>query len=511
LLLTLRLPKEQRSKLTESQLEKLAERAEKPIENLTKEEIKLEPSLRDAVFLRFEERFAQHPWMRLDNVVQPWYKLITSMEKMSRVFESTTKIASFKHLKKLQKEGVIDWSDAQIEYAVRNWAGSPNFLRKGSMAWAYNNILLFGNAAKEEYRSMIEAKRYQNEGIWWLKMFSYAVAPKILYRAGQIGMLGTAAHLYFNLIGSDTLAGYHVIPIGVILDTGEFKFGMKAEEGKGVLKAVYLQLPQDEFAKMIGMTAWHSVIEQWGQVKDDVHTNTWGKMLSTMAYTFDEQTPSMSPWFSLVMNAYRSLGLTFSKDKPKNYYSGRDLYPDYVHQARGMLGFKLRAKAFSKWLFNNSGGLMFYKFENYYNPYDFEPIIHEIEKGLNVPMFGKFVGRFIKVSDRGINEQVWNSIIEGNRDKADWSALADVAIQKYVDGKELTPEEGESLYMDKNWLYRYKNAMIAHFSSDWWNMMDGLDGTEFIDAIQRTMNIYYDYGYEPKILKEQQEGVKIGE
>jgi hypothetical protein len=89
--------------------------------------------------------------------------------------------------------------------------------------------------------------------------------------------------------------------------------------------------------------------------------------------------------------------------------------------------------------------------------------------------------------------------------------LADVAIQKYVDGKELTPEEGESLYMDKNWLYRYKNAMIAHFSSDWWNMMDGLDGTEFIDAIQRTMNIYYDYGYEPKILKEQQEGVKIGE
>ncbi len=215
-------------KLSDAELEALFVKGfkEKRIKDLTRAERDLSPTLRDGIISKFETQMYTESWFNNDaNLLGPYvgpplYKLVTDAEKLSRVFERTTKLAAFRHLNKLRDEGIIDWTDAQIDYAIRNWAGSPNFLRKGGAAALYNNIFLFGNAAKEEWRSVLEAKRYQGM-IWWPKLFAYAVAPQAIYWAGKLGLMGTAAHLYFNLIGNDTLANYYVVPLGIITDAGD--------------------------------------------------------------------------------------------------------------------------------------------------------------------------------------------------------------------------------------------------------------------------------------------------
>ena len=196
---------------------------EKEIQNLTKEERELVPYLRDTIIAKFEAQMSTEKWFGPDSYIQPIYKTVTGAERMSRVFERTTKRAAFQQLNKLRDQGKIDWTDAQIDYAIRNWAGSPNFLRKGGGAALYNNVLLFGNAAKEEWRSILEAREFQHKGVWWMKYFGYAVAPAVINYAAKMGVLGAAAHTYFSLISDDTLANYYVIPLGMINDLGHFE------------------------------------------------------------------------------------------------------------------------------------------------------------------------------------------------------------------------------------------------------------------------------------------------
>ena len=493
----------------------------------TQAEKEIEGQMRDVAIASFEKRFQEVNWLgknkNLKTIggligenswIQPWYKTIVSAEYMARVFERTTKIASKKDMLKRRDEGLLDWSDAQIEYAVKNWAGSPNFLRKGNAAWLYNNLLLFGNVFKEEYRSVIEAKRWHKQykipftdsywhGSWYAKLFTYTVAPKFIYMAAKAGFLGSAAHLYFNLIGNDVLSQNTVIPLGVINEEGEFEIGM---EGKGTMKAVYLQFPLDEFQKLIGTLAWHGMENEWGQVKDDVETNLFQSAIKHGIGVLDDQTPSLSPLIPLAKNAFFALGLT--DQAPIDYWSGQKLYPDYVQQAEGVLGAKLRLKAFSKWAWNNTGGLMFYKFDTKYKVGNYNDLITELEEKLNIPMFGKLVGRFIKVSDQGVKEMVWNKIKESKDKQAYYKVIMDNAINKLMtsDGKmdfsKLNAEERHAMLADTSWINRYSNAIKKTYGTQWLQILTSLSGKELMDAILTMTKIQYDFGYNTKFLKE---------
>ena len=499
----------------------------KKVKNYTVEEKHIEYQMRDAIIQSFEKRFQEVNWLGKDKSakkligligenswIQPWYKTIVSAEYMARVFERTTKIAAKADMLKRRKEGLLDWTDTQIEYAVRNWAGSPNFLRKGTAAWLYNNLLLFGNVFKEENRSVLEAKRWHKQykipftdsywhGSWYGKLFMYTIAPKIMYRAAKIGMLGGAAHLYFNLIGNDILSQNTVIPLGVINDQGEFEFGI---EGKGTMKAVYLQFPLDEFQKLIGTLTWHGMEETWGQVKDDAETNLYQNAIKHGIGVLDDQTPSLSPLIPLLKNAFFALGLT--DQAPIDYYTGRQLYPDYVQQAEGTLGAKLRLKAFSKWAWNNTGGLMFYKFETKYKVGNYNDIISEIEEKLNIPFFGRLVGRFLKVSDQGLQEIVWDRLQDTRNKQAYYKVVMDNAINKYMtdDGKldlsKLNAEEKHAMLADTSWVTRYSNAVQKTFGTQWLHILTGLDGQELVDAIQTMTKIQYDFNYNIDYLQE---------
>jgi hypothetical protein len=321
--------------------------------------------------------------------------------------------------------------------------------------------------------------------------------------AAKAGFLGSAAHLYFNLIGNDVLSQNTVIPLGVINEEGELEIGM---EGKGTMKAVYLQFPLDEFQKLIGTLAWHGMENEWGQVKDDVETNLFQSAIKHGIGVLDDQTPSLSPLIPLAKNAFFALGLT--DQAPIDYWSGQKLYPDYVQQAEGVLGAKLRLKAFSKWAWNNSGGLMFYKFDTKYKVGNYNDLITELEEKLNIPMFGKLVGRFIKVSDQGVKEMVWNKIKESKDKQAYYKVIMDNAINKLMtsDGKmdfsKLNAEERHAMLADTSWINRYSNAIKKTYGTQWLQILTSLSGKELMDAILTMTKIQYDFGYNTKFLKE---------
>ena len=484
-------------KLSDKEIETIIDQGYslKRITDLTKAEREIAPLLRDTLINKFEAQMYAERWFSgKDSYIQPYYKLVTSAERMSRVFERTTKLAAFRHLNKLKKEGKIDWTDAQIDYAIRNWAGSPNFLRKGGGAALYNNVLLFGNAAKEEWRSVLEAKRYQNPYIWWMKYFGYAVAPQAMYYAAKVGMMGTAAHLYFNLIGNDTLANFYVIPLGLINDAGEFEFGMKVKEGQSTYKAVYLQFPKDEMIKMLGSAAYKGFNELYVNTNDDPYDNVWKKIINGALPALDENTPSFTPLFETIKNAAYITG--WGKTAPKDAFTGMPIWPDHLQDAKGLFGVGQRALAYGKWLWNNSGGLMFYKFETYYDPYNLEGIILELEKQLKIPIAGTTIGRFLKVSNQGIPEKIWTALEEGRELDGHYHSLADTAVFKLMNGKELNDKEEDALIFNKNWLFRYQNALVYNYGSEFYRYLLTLQGDDWVNTIREISKIVDEIGYD---------------
>ena len=486
-------------KLSNKELEATFDKAEKPLKDLTPAEIKLEPYYRDAAITKMESSIQGDRWFGNDSHLGPIYKTIILTEKMARVFERQTKIAAYKHLKKLQAEGIIDWTDSQIGYAIRNWAGSPNFLRKGSKATLYNNLLLFGNAAKEEWRSVIEARRYQSKYIWPFKLFGYAVGPQLMYWAGKAGMLGAAAHLYYNLIGNDTLAKYYVVPLGVIEMSGEgeeikeYPFGLqtqgefhvvgsdgwkKMKSGNGQFKAVYFQFPKDEMIKMFGAAVWHGTNELYGTINDDPLNNIVQRIIQGSIPTLDEATPSLSPFIWTLYNLISATG-QIKGWKPFDPFTKQNLYPDKFHDQKGWRGLKTRMTAWMKWYSNNGGGLIFHKFDTPYSPYKgFEPILHEIEQTCRIPVAGNAICRFIKISDRGIPESAYKKLVSKRIIENDISATADQVIEKYLDGQKLTENEMDALNQDPDAFIRYWDAVKYH-----------LEGTEGGKILQMIMNI----------------------
>jgi hypothetical protein len=464
---------------------------EKSIKDLTKAERELAPHLRDTIITKFENDMQSDKWLNNESAIPPYYKLITSAERVSRVFERTTKIAAFKHLNKLRDEGLIDWTDAQINYAIRNWAGSPNFLRKGNAATLYNNIFLFGNAAKEEWRSVTEAKRYQDQGVWWAKFLTYGVAPQVIYRAAKYGYMGHAAHLYFNLIGNDILASNYVVPLGMINDQGEFEFGMTPTNGS-LYKVVYFQFPKDEMVKMFGSAAYHGYNELYGEISDNPLKNNFQELMNGVMPSLDEATPSFSPFFAALKNAYSQFGFG---DAPQDPFTGLNIYPQKLQDMTGVAGQWERSKAFGKWFWNNSGGMMFYKFDSYYDPYNLDNIVTEIEKTLGIPIVGKTVGRFLKVSNQGITEKVWKELSEGRQKDNHYSAVADLAVQNLLSNKKLSKSQEEALGKDKGWMKRYTTALNYTYGTKFMQYLLTLEGDNLTRALRKMADIEQELDY----------------
>jgi len=320
-------------------------------------------------------------------VVRPLFSVLEFIKKLGDTIESISKVAGFYEL-------VVDAEEAgrktpftpkEARSFIRRKVGSPDFLDKGHITPATNELFLFSNAIIQGIRADIEVATdpRTRSGFWW-KTAMRSVAPKMLMFAALYGLFGDRARELMQQATEYDKTNYSIVPLGKDPESG---------------KTVYLRIPEDETGRLIGGLVWKAMT--MFQNKQSL-----GKDLTDIASYTGGQIPSISPAIESVINAAQFL----AGQNPYDFFRGRNILTDDQHQAGGWDA----AKPFLLWQFNQFGGSVFMRF------YTGETAPREssgLERFLQTPMLSNVIGRFIRVTDYGELEQ-YRQII-GEQDSAD--------------------------------------------------------------------------------------------
>jgi hypothetical protein len=348
-----------------------------------------------------------------NKIVRPFGQFFTYYTNIGRGLERTPKIAANTYL----KEKFPDMSEELRGHIVRVRGGSPDFLRKGRLYPVYNNFLLFSNAIKEGYRGDYEALSDNPSEFMWKKA-KYTFLPKFLMYAAQIGLLGAGTKAIMEGVSEYDKTNYTIIPLG-LTQTG---------------KSVYLRVPIDETSRMMGGILWKSLSR-------DTEKMTTG-LFDYMA----GQAPTIHPGVDvLIASIQYASGLN-----PYDSFRGRYAIPEQTFQAGG----ERSHKAFLKWLANKSGSTIIYRFK--YD--DIDRITTELEDALAYPFASNIVGRFLKVSDQGIKEEIKELKFDVRKSRVREVLDVKDALTKWVNGEELS--EKEKSLIEKNPDLIGRNLMV---------------------------------------------------
>ena len=332
---------------------------------------------------------------------------------IGKAFERSNQIAAYTWLKKYHPE----MHEKEIAHLVRTVA-SPAFLRKGAAYPVYNNLFMFSNANKEGLRAEAEAFR-RGKAAWAFKTTAYVLIPRLITWGIQAGLLAGAAQKIaswfspdddkesplkkatslqemYSLIPEYDLANYLCVPVGM------------TESGK----VVYLRFPQMENARMIGGVFWKMLKTAEGK--------EMGRNILSDLFSFaGGQVPRLNPAIGL--------GLTVSDlmmgQNPVDTFTGQPMMPKTVFDAQD----SRTVSAAAKGLWNNAGGGILIRFKNE----DTRSIQTTLEKTLGLPGMGNIANRFIKVSDRGL----WEDVQRIKRDETRQSARERLDVAEMAAGE----------------------------------------------------------------------------
>lgn len=229
--------------------------------------------------------------------------------------ETLPKIVGWKALDNMGKQERANF--------VANFVGTPNPKRSGTAAPIVGSILLFANIFKEGFRGLIEIafKNPKTRRSYWTKTMESAILPKILMAIAGAGFFGAGIKSVMDKASEYHKTNYLVIPIGV------------DEQGNGI----YITLPQDEDARLIGGIFW-KLLNHNGNVL---------KNLSDILSFGVDQFPGVAP--SLLMG--KAWAEFLSGGNPRDTFRQQNILTDQERAAGGMYAFEPMAR----WTFNETG------------------------------------------------------------------------------------------------------------------------------------------------------------
>lgn len=296
------------------------------------------------------------------NVLKPFRKVWDALGMIGKFSEKWTKIAGYKYLKEEGK-----YSDKEIAHIVRSRIGTPDIMRAGSAKQLYNNIFLFSNVGKEGIRSAIESAK-ESPGAYLWKLAKYDIAPKIAMFAAGTGLLGAKYKQMMDNIPEREKANYMTVPIGMT------KSG----------STVYFVLPHDFQGQLISGSLW----KLWNVNKTKTATDLVDYMAGGLPYS------GLNPVLGMASD-----WMNYARGKnPYDEFTGRPVIPEQAYTAGGKYAFNAMAKS----TFNKTFGTSVYTFKGE----DVGAVKNELEKVLGVPVAGKILGRFLRVSNRGQAEEL---------------------------------------------------------------------------------------------------------
>lgn len=347
------------------------------------------------------------------------------MGDVNTVFERQPKMAAWKAM----KERRTDVGARERAHIVRWQAGSPFFLAKAGLSPILNNLFLFSDAMRQglmaETMLLTEGRTGKAEYAW--KLFSSVIFGKMLRWLLRAGILGGTALLiggdkrdregrqemrwqeWWELVPDEDLRNYQVFPLGV------------TENGK----AVYLRVPVDEEARMVGGLTWSLMQKEYADAPKAVTGYVAG------------QAPNLSPLVGAV-----KMWVDYTQGKnPYDDFRGKNVLDDATFKARDGRAVGALAKETA----NQLGASIVYRFQGK----TADEVKSELEKGLDVPVVNNVVGRWIRVSDRGLSQKIQKEAVEpAQKERAREVLDLRDALGKIVEGEALSDKEMAAVARD---------------------------------------------------------------
>lgn len=346
------------------------------------------------------------------------------LQHLGEVTERAGKVAA---LRESERQGL---SPEEVAYNVRNLSGTPNTRRAGTHGRLTNAIYLFSGVSKEGIRASYEVAR-RDPVSWGLKTLLYDIAPKAAMAAAARGLFGVTQDQrdywkkVMDGIPESDKRNYICVPLGL------------TKNGK----SMYIPLPLDHAGAAVGSVAWKVLSGQLssGDLAELVLTNMpWGSS-------------SLNP---VVKTA--SMAATYASGRnPNDEYRGRPIMPDKVFRAGGWRARKELGKAAARQL---GGGVIFDL-----SPGRTPPNAGAIEKALGYPFVGSGLGRLVRVSDYGLEEQA-RKVLETQRTEKDRADLAMDDIARDALSADTSANEAFGEAMDKGKLEAKDRAkFLRHY------------------------------------------------
>jgi hypothetical protein len=343
-------------------------------------------------------------------------KIWSGYKRTGEIFERTMKIAGMLALDEDIGAEIPEWKKQQI---IRERSGSPDFLQKPKLNVYMDTFVgLYYNAFKEGMRSFTKSVNENPAQVFGA--FASTVLPMTM---GMILAAQGALDLgedddddelkkMFMAIPEYDKANYVCIPLGW--------------SDRSQWKVRYLRLPLFEGARLLhGLT--------WKTYSTAVEDNR--SFREVLGYAAD-QTPSGNP----VLNVGRAWwGYALNGKNPIDPFTNRNVIPETEFKAGDGLD------NMAAWTWNSLGGGIIKRIKSDARVGD--PEKTDLEQALELPVMSNFVGRWVKVSNRGIVERAETQTKGIETERAQEILAARELIRRIWEGNEpLNQDELEVLF-----------------------------------------------------------------
>jgi hypothetical protein len=154
------------------------------------------------------------------------------------------------------------------------------------------------------------------------------------------------------------------------------------------------------------------------------------------------QAPTVNPAIENLISVVQYLG----GHNPYDAFRGRYAIPEQIFQAHD----ERSHKAFLKWLANRSGATIVYRFRSD----DIKGVNRELEEVLNYPFVSNIVGRFVKVSQAGLRQEIKVVRELVKQENARRILDAKEVLTKMINGEPLTSKDIHTLALKPDVLDR---------------------------------------------------------
>jgi hypothetical protein len=318
------------------------------------------------------ERYGLKPQDHENVVHNTLNRISRLLSDPGQLTERVVKIAGYRYLKEHRHE--LGLTMPEIASLTRRSVGTPDIMAGGDAKKVYNSVWLFSNVAAQDIRTSTEAAD-KDPAVYAQKIFWYTLFPKMMLGFGAAGLLGPGLKAVFDRIPDHDKANYQIVPLGLTKDG----------------KAVYLRFPEDHISQALGAIFWKTLTD-----REDFLQDFW--------HTFNQNFPfglgSLNPYVDVM----RQWGQYATGQNPQDFYRGRPVIPESVFKT----GNRSEMRSYMlKHTWNNLGLHVLFDFntENQGDPGS------ELERATRIPGLNQLLKRFIKVSDYGLQEKIWESIM----------------------------------------------------------------------------------------------------